>query len=644
MYNIEQVRILIKYKQQQLQELKNDSSSSSIEIKKVEDELKTLEIYSVRYEIATIIGFENSAEYRRINYTGIETEDFTTMNLSQEQLDKLSSLTSQIPPYNAELFKTRLEMAKLLKLDEDQNLQAINYDGIENTNPSSMQYRLGVNEVAKFNSLRNRVTILRQSNNFKNSNISDMAKAVRDSLIAKLDSMDIEDYKKNKDEDLETLFKLMDLMGEDKSFPVINNYEFAYDIYKKYPRVDVKLSSTQIIELLELLDKDKTIEQSKYNDYIEIITKNVIALLRDEKDSDETINVLDKINKSGYSLRIDLESRIIHEKVQFNSKEIEDIVRYLDKNYDKLDDKEKDKLFRFAVARIKSELHDPKNADRINDLIKEIKNKELREKLRNALKEREEAIFDDQHETTYSSLIKEKIKKLEIKKSRYLRKRTGIGPIDMMYQTRAREIDKEIARLRELNLSYDDNVIVNGLDEMYNSRSAKIIKIRKQIQELEELKKGLKTEYQKRSIDRKIIRLKYRIKGIQNAQTKIEGFQKRVMTPKMFVEMKRGMINRRFESKAEVYGEQADDLEAIAAKEREMGGMFNRIKAAFHEFKAGRYRSKSEFNRTLFGILSRPGNKITITGSTQIKTSRQQVQALQQQMQDQNANQLQIAA
>ena len=65
MYNIELVRILKTNKELELKELKNNPSSSSIEIKELEDEIKTLEIYIIRYEIAKIIGYDNNESYKK---------------------------------------------------------------------------------------------------------------------------------------------------------------------------------------------------------------------------------------------------------------------------------------------------------------------------------------------------------------------------------------------------------------------------------------------------------------------------------------------------------------------------------------------------------------------------------------------------
>ncbi len=644
MYNIEQIRLLITYKEKQLRELKNDSSTSPIEIKKVEDELQSLEIYSVRYEIAKIIGYENNDGFKNSNYAGIELEDFTKMNLSQEQLDNLSNLVSRIPAHNADLYRTRLEMAKLLKLDEDKSLQAVNYEGIENNNPSSMQFRLSVRDVARFNSLRNRVTILRQSNNFKNSNFNTLANELREELINKLNNMDLDDYEANKEEELETLYKLLDSMEGEKQFPEISNYAFAYDLSKKYPEINLKLSNVELLKVIDLLDHDQDIEQEKYNDYLKIVISNVNELLKEENvSSDEAKAVIDRINKSNYTLRIDITNNIKDENISFKDKDIEELAEYLDKNYDSLEEPKRDKLTKFLIARLATDIKIVDNAERINKIIEGIKNKELREKIRTALSKNKEAIFSDRHVNSYSGLIGDKIKKLEAKKKKYQSRKTGIAAIDVYNQTRIKEIDKEIERLKQLNLNYDDNVVLDQLDNYYNSKSSKIIKIEKEIAELKKLKADLKTEFQRKSVDRQIKHLQDRIKKLQRAQVRIEKAQKRIMTPKMFINLKRGMVERHFESKSEVYSDYADDYRKRAETTRAMGGMFSGIKAAFYEFKAGRYRTKSELNRAIFDIISKPGNKVTVAGSNQKVVPKKSVQALQQ-MNQQQVAQVQMAA
>ena len=484
MYNIELVRILKTHKELELNELKNNPSSSSIEIKELEDEIKTLEIYIIRYEIAKIIGYDNNESFKKINYIGIENEDFSKMNLTREQLDELERLKSKLPTYNADLFKERLEMAKMLKLDEDKELQAVNYEGIENNNPNSMRFKLSIPEIAKFNDLRNKIIMYKKDNNYRNANINMLAKATVDKLISKLNSMAIDDYRANKDDNLNELFRLLDLFEGEKSFPEINNYEFANDISKKYPTIKLKIAPKQILELIDYLNHNMEMNKETYNDYMRILVISINDLLQEETITDETNAIIDKINKSNYSLRIDINSRLSNDRINFKDRDIESLLNYLDKNYNKIEKEERDKMCSFLCSRLLSSIKEVDNADRINNLIAGVQNKEFRELLRNNLQKSESIIFSDQHESSYSSLIDDKIRQLEEKKKRYLSKKTGIEAFDIMYQTRAREIDQEIEKLKKLKLNYDDSYVINQLDEQYNSRSAKIIKIQKEIKEL----------------------------------------------------------------------------------------------------------------------------------------------------------------
>lgn len=642
MYNIELVELLIPYKEKQLRELKNDPSSSAIEIKKLEDELQSLEIYKVRYEIARIIGYENNESFKNVNYIGIENEDFSSINLSQEQLDSLNSLIPQIPAYNAELYRTRLEMAKLLKQEDNKNLQMVNYEGIENSNPSSMQYRLSVREVARFNSLRNRVTILKQSNLFRNSNFNDIAKATINELIDELNSTSKDEYESIKEEDLETLFKLMDITGS-KEFPEINNYEFAYDISKKYPDIKIKLNSNEILEIIDLLNSDKEMDQEKYQEYLKIVCSNINDLLKEENITDDTKEILSRIEKSNYSLRIEFENRIEDQKIKLQDKDIYSILTYLDKNYDKINEEERKKLLEYKTRRIKDIIKDPDKLEEFNSHLENIKNNNLREELRKSFSNESTVQFSDRHVSSYSNLQSDRIRKLEKKRMQFLSKKIGIEALDVWYKTKAKEIEKEIERIKGLDLSYD-NPLLNGLDKGYNKTSEKIIRIQKEIKELQKLKSELKTEFEKKRIDKKIKNLNERITLIRKGQVFIDGTQKKIMTPKLWVKMKQGAIQRHFESKSEVYSDYADDYEKMAEKTREMGGMFSGIKATFYEFKAGRYRSKSELNKVIFNLLNKPGNKIKVDGSNRKVLSKDQVQALQQMNQQQLDDQVQMAA
>ena len=57
-----------------------------------------------------------------------------------------------------------------------------------------------------------------------------------------------------------------------------------------------------------------------------------------------------------------------------------------------------------------------------------------------------------------------------------------------------------------------------------------------------------------------------------------------------------------------------------------MNGMFSGIKAAFYDFKAGYYGTKGEFNRHIYDMLARQGNRITVDGSNRRTMSRDQLQ------------------
>ena len=614
MYNIDQISLLIEYKEKKLHELQQNNAKPT-EIQLIIEELKPLKVYKARYQIATILGLEKNKNYSSINYIGIEKEDISQYNLTSAQENEVNNLINEIPPESVDLFRARLEIAKLLKMEDDELQRLVNYEGIEENDPNNMSYRLTQTDIDTFNNLKTTIDTLKQNKDNKSINFNDTTIRTINEIYLDINTQDINEYRNKKGEYLDILFGLVDIAYKSKKFHGVNNIEFAIDIYQRFPDALIEIKKDDIKDLIIALNTNQIQDEEKYNTYLNLVAKNINRLSEDENNKTDIEDLLKIIDKTNYSLRIDLEKLISVDNIKIEQSETPALFHYLDNNYDSLNESKREKIYNYLKNRLDNESKDLTRIDLINSLLLNVKNNNFKERLRTDLSSNYRVEFNDRHVSSYSGLVADKIAKLEKKKQMYLKKKTGIDFIDTMYDTRIRDIDKEIEKLKTEDVKYNSSVL-NGLDSYYNSKSEKIIELEKQIAELNELKNSLQTRSQQAKVERKIKRLEAKIKKLKQKQGKIEGIQKKVMAPKFWVSFKRGMIKRHFESKAETFEKYAQDYEKLAETNRNMSGMFSSIKAAFYEYKAGRYLSKGLFNRKIFDMLNN-SNKITVNGSNQ---------------------------
>ena len=635
MYNIEQINLLIEYREKRLQELRSQNNNTNQnEIDLIEEELKSLRIYKARYEIAKIIGYQDNELYKNINYVGIENENFASMNLTSEQLNDITNLVSQIPGNDALLFRKRLEIARLLGQDNDELLRLDNYQDIEDVDQTSMQYRLTQDEIDTIDRLKNDINALKQNHDVTYINYNNITINTINELMVKLNTMSTDQYNSDKEEDLEMLKKLLDIAYSTKEFKQIDNYEFGSDLISEYPDSTVQMNVDGINNLIDLLNSNGNIEEDKYNSYVSLIVNNINRLQSENKE-DDVNNIICRIDRTNYSLRSDLLSRVSHDELNIKDSEVDTIFNYLDNNYDNLSKEKRDKIYEFLLNKLNIDLGNLDRVNKTNKLLLNVKNNNFKERLRSSLGNNHRAEFNDQHVSSFSSLIDDRIKALQKKKELLLKKPTGI--MDAHYHAKIKEIDKEIEKLQKIKINYDSSLL-KGLDDRYNVHNDKIIEIEKQMAELNALKRDIKSNFQRRRIEEKIKKLNSKILVIQNKQKKIIGQQKKIMAPKLWVEMKRGMFDRKFESRAEAFKDYSEDYDKLAKSTRKMSGMFSDIKAMFYEFQSGRFKRKSEFNRSMIDFLSRPGNQITVNGRNKKKIRKQTLQQLR------NANQQQRTA
>ena len=212
----------------------------------------------------------------------------------------------------------------------------------------------------------------------------------------------------------------------------------------------------------------------------------------------------------------------------------------------------------------------------------------------------------------------------------YESKKPKFGPLAAHYDAKVKAVEKEIERLESLKVDYKNNPLLEKLDSKYNEKNDDIIKLRKEIEELKKYREQVKSKFHKSIIDKRISARTNKISKLQKSRVKIVNVQKKIMAPKLFIEQKKGLVNRHFEAKEEVFKDYSKDYQQLAASERAVKGMFSELKASFYEFQANRYQNKAKFNHEMCEKLNNA--KVTIKGATKRMINKNRLtQAIQNQ-------------
>ena len=148
------------------------------------------------------------------------------------------------------------------------------------------------------------------------------------------------------------------------------------------------------------------------------------------------------------------------------------------------------------------------------------------------------------------------------------------------------------------------------LDDSYNEKTDKIIKLEKEIKLLKELKEQVNSNIHKKIIEKRIAKKTEKIEKLKKSKIKILGIQKKIMVPTIILNKRKGNINRHFESKKEVFENYSKNYQKMAEKEKELGGMLNGIKALLYESKANKYHNKAIRNQKICELLNKRNTKI----------------------------------
>ena len=583
MFDKELYEIVLKDRESKLNDAKAQNPVNQDEVDDLTKEVNYLKATLIRYKIAVLLGLSNDSSYTSINYLGIEEEDVNDFNLNSTELAEYNSLIAQIPKDQLQLYKVRKRMAGFLNPNISDKYKENDYVGIEKINPNLTKYNLTQEQIREYRLLIAQAIRI-GSDTTKKVDVEEAALEIMKDIFDKLNIDDIDQYNSIKDNYLDTIDGLINHIDQDKKnsiFTGASNYNLVIDLKQKYPDLNISMDIKGVTELLKLLETD--LEEDVYNDYLTLFCQSINILYQDPNNKDEIERLINGIDKNNYLLRSDLSSRININNVDLKLKddELKDVFEYLDRNYNHMPEEDREKYYSLVESKITNNISDLDKVGEINKLLLSVNNDDLSNRLKGKFSNNKYSEFKDEHLNSYQSLVQSEIAKLEAKKKVYENKTSSSGNISSYYETKARELQKEIDTLKGIKEDYSGNVLLETLDSTYNKQTDKIIKIEKEIMELKQLKEQVNSKFHKKAIDNRILKENNRIKQLQQRQGKIVGVQKTIMAPKLWIEQKRNKADRYLESRKEVLTDYSNDYQKMADNERNLGGMFSDVKATF---------------------------------------------------------------
>lgn len=609
MFNLELYELLLKKKENDLTELKKNDPSNVKDADILNKEINYLKASIARYKIAVLLKLDQDPDYLKINFFGIEEENVTQFNLTPEELAEYNKLIADIPAEQLQRNKIRRHMAEVLGESISEQYASQDYMGIENINPNLVKYGLTLDQIKDYADLVSQLNAL-PDDTTKNVNANEEAKKIVEDSFNNLNIESIDTYNKIKDSNLKTIDEYFGYVDDDskkKLLSNVSNYEFALFLTQKYPDLNVILSINEVERLLGLLSSS-SLDESKYNEYLKLICNSIKELYREESNKQDIENIINNMNQDNYELRSDLKSNLpAINNVSFDIKdsELKDVFEYIDLNYNAMDQETRDKYYNLLKDKLNKDISDVNKIEEINKLFMSVSNLDFGNRLKGDLSSKGDTKFGDQHLSSYQTLVSEEIKKLEQKKAKYTNKNSKSGILSAHHQAKIRAIDMEIEELKNINADYENNKALNALDSVYDKGTDKVIEIKKEIEELKQLKSTVQSKFHQNIIDKQIANRNKRIATIQKGKNKIVGVQKKIMAPKLFIEQKKGMIERGFAARDEVFNQYADDYKSIADAQRNLGGMLSGVKAAFYDLQSGVYKTKAEFNQKMCDTLNK---------------------------------------
>ena len=611
MFNEELLKLVIQLKEEELEEQKNQIPMDTQVIENLEKEIKYLKIVFVLYELAKILKLDNNETYIRQDYIGIENENLNNYPLTQFDRIRYNQLLSEIPVEERQRYQIRQQMKNILKNSDKELFQ------IEQEDPTLAEYHLNQNEIDEFNRLKEEIKKLGIETTKKVDYQKEAINIIKEEL-KKLDNLDAIEYQTRKEKSLKKIDKIVEKISDQSKenvFTNISNYQLEKDLLEKYPNMNITMSISGLEKLLSTLQNNQLTEQ-EYREHIKVFGNNINKLYEDDKNKKEIELLLSKIPEDNYPLRNDISNiinKIDNTNVKIEDKELDSIMKLLDNNYDRMKQEEQEKYYNIVKRMITKKSNDLNQIQELNQMMLSVKNKQLRDKLTLDFAKTRNVEVQNKHKDSYSDLIEEQIQKIEKEKAKYINNNSNSEIFNTRNDIKIKELDKQIEHLRSMDVNYENNIALHLLDSQYNTKTEEEIKLQQEIKRLQELKEQINSKFYKRLMDKKIEKRNKKIQKIQKSKTKIVGIQKKMMLPKYYVNQRIGKVERHFESKQEVFETYSKDYRKLSDAEREMNGMFSGIKAAFYDYKAGKYQRKADRNQKICELLQK--GKVTIKGN-----------------------------
>ena len=603
MFDIELTKIVLKRKENDLQALQNSQSPNQEDIDVLTKEVNYLKAVIVRYEIAQLLKLNTNQEYMTNNFIGIENENPNDYNLTPDELTRFNDLLSKLPQEQLTNYRIRRQITKIIGEENSKDLKKDDYVGIEKINPKLDKYNLSDEQINDFN------TLVDQINNSvldttKRVDIYQETLKILEESFNKLNVENVSEYNRLKLTYMDTVTTIIDHIQEESRKKIhgkAKNFRYGLDMREKYPELDVILDVSGAKQLLDLISRTR-LDEDKYNDYLTYLCDSIKKLYEDENNRANIVNLINSVDRNNVPLRKDLINRLpsdLSTSLTIQDNELEGLFRYLDRNYDSLDENVREKCYSMLETKLNNDINNLNRINIINNLMLSLTNKSFGERLQKKFASNDIVKFSHHHFTSHQQLIDDKIKVLRDKIKKLENKKPKTGILASHYDIKIKDLEKEIQRLESINEHTSDSSLLSTLDNSYNKKTDRIIELRKEIEELNQIKSNINSKFHKKIIAKKIEKRNKKIAKLQKSKTKIVGRQKKIMTPKLFVNRKRGLFSRHYESRSEVFNDYSEGYREMASVERSLHGMFSGIKAAFYDFRSGRYNSKSEFNRDI---------------------------------------------
>lgn len=581
-------------------------------VERLEMEIKYLKALLVRYEIAKILHLDKDEIMMAKDYFGVEESSLGDLDLSREDIKRIFELRSQLPKEQLEIYKKRVRLAEILKIDLGGSIESL--DNIELSVHILDRFDLSEEEKTEFRLIADEIMALGSST--KIVPYREEAFVAFQEAFNSLNVNTLTDYIGVKEDNFERIRQVMPIIPKDRVTNItdIHNYLFALDLMREYSHIKATVDLEAAKKLMTIIETS-TLDEEKYTEYMNLLCSSLEKLYEVEDNKHEIEEMLNTINPLKFKLRLDLSTKLHGiENVDFSIKdsELEALFDFLDRNYQSLDETTRETYYRLIEEKLIKASRNIQTIDFVNKFTMKVTNKELEGKLRVVFADKPYVKFRNQHDNPFQAIVERKVAALEREKAMYVRKKEKGSLFDAKYDVKISEIDKELVALRELKSDLADEKL-RSLDRSFNKNLDKLIKLEKDIDSLRQLKETVKLKFVKNSIDKRIAKREKKLQKLEAKKVKIVGKQTKKLIPVIKLKLNEDRKLRRYEAKGEVFGKYAADYARMAETERHLNGMFSGIKAAFYDFKSNRFQKKADFNSYMCEELR--SRKITLHGA-----------------------------